>query len=68
MHGRPIALLIASALAFGTALAQTPRSDPGALQGFETDHLIFGADSIESNESAGRGDCDIEFQLSFSHR
>ena len=37
-----------------------------ATDGLNPNYLIVGADSIRDNDSDGRGDCDIKFQLSFS--
>ena len=63
-------VLVGPSLSRAAEQAATPEPDAEVvnISGFNPNYLLLGADSLESNDGLGNGDCDIKFQLSFSRR
>ncbi len=64
---KTITNIAVSILLFLIPLLAAGQDENGTLA-YNPNYLLIGEDSIQSNESVGRGECDIKFQLSFAKR
>lgn len=65
----PPALQLALILTTGSVGSVVAQDAPTAgINAFNPNYFVIGADSVESNDSEGSGDCDLKFQLSFARQ
>lgn len=64
----PSVFALALALALLGSGARAHEPERGGIKALEPNYLLLGADSFDSGEASGGGECDIKFQLSFARR